>query len=739
MIRNLADLSDVLTSAPPGAAVSDLEEYKSAVVDCFIDCILEKPEKSSTFTTLLGLLNVKQPAVVASIVISLAEKLQGALDAGEFFDVEMLVRFLVDLCNTNVVSAASATELLGTFVDAATAAGDSGVNAGRSDTLVRIVLGTLPWAGQLLAGGKGSATAAADADAASKSEAFGALMDKIETYVTSRSTDHKAMISAVRTTSAEYLEQEEESPRDSLDLLWLQVEDLMQREWKEVFLFRPYTEFVDRLGTATEKHTLPAVTIPEHAGVTFAPTSVPTRVFGPGDTVDGPAMPPHTSIERFLAEMAVQSLIKVHTKNIRECIRRLQMFSQDNARFASMHLIVEAVLDELFRLPTPPQTSMFYHRLLIELVIEIPRFTQVVGLAMNNLFAMAGQLDTEAFARCCSWLANFHNHFDFKFRWAGWDVLLPESVRIKESQRMEAAAASPPPAGAAAAVGTVAAAAAAAAATAVAGAGEEGSGSAAAAAAAAPSTGDGKDDAAAAAEGGAATVVAVAEPIADAEGGGAEAGGKGSGAIAAGEVVPVQLEAGPHLQMVQEVLGRCMRLSYHKQIASSIPPLFSTLIPQAPTFTSVAERLNAATKEAGQFELLSTYVKSKNPDVSELEEILSGVAIPASSSVETDGVDLQDEGDAERNKGCVAAKVFTALVLDEVGVGMVGDFTAAVERHRAGFEIVSSNSRAAKRVIVQTVQSYWAKHPQMAALATSRLFFPQDLRHNRHCRLAVCV
>ena len=86
------------------------------------------------------------------------------------------------------------------------------------------------------------------ADGESTAESFTALMDQIETYVKNRGTDHRTMISVFASTTttaapgststaAEYMEVEEATPRDSLDLLWLQVSGLIQRDWKEVMLY----------------------------------------------------------------------------------------------------------------------------------------------------------------------------------------------------------------------------------------------------------------------------------------------------------------------------------------------------------------------------------------------------------------------------------------------------------------------------------------------------------------------
>ena len=133
-----------------------------------------------------------------------------------------------------MVDPTSCAALLSTFVNAAAAASNSGVAAGKSDTLVRIVLTAMPWVGKLLADEEGT------------TESLGAMINKIETYTKSRGTDHRSMVAVFASTAtttaslslAEYLEAEEPTPKDSLDLLWLQVSDLIQRDWKEVMLFR---------------------------------------------------------------------------------------------------------------------------------------------------------------------------------------------------------------------------------------------------------------------------------------------------------------------------------------------------------------------------------------------------------------------------------------------------------------------------------------------------------------------
>jgi hypothetical protein len=194
---------------------------------------------------------------------------------------------------------------------------------------------------------------------------------------------------------------------------------------------------------------------------------------------------------------------------------------------------------------------------------------------------------------------------------------------------------------------------------------------------------------------------------------------------------PARLKSGAQLRMVQQVLSRSLRLSYHRQIASSIPEKFGALKPAVPGFASVIDRMPASIREAGQCNTMAAYIKEHEPKLADLETILAGVKGSELSEekeegegegeTETvgDGVELK-AGSADELAALTAAKVFTGCLLDSVGGGLIGDFCAVVERHRDGFLLVSSSS-AAKLVVVRTIRSFWNKHPQMATLSLERL------------------
>jgi nuclear cap-binding protein subunit 1 len=380
--------------------------------------VLKRPEKATVYTTLIGLLNAKLPVIGGEIVTAICKQLQTELNKGNLFRCRLLVRFLADLGNANMLDEGAVIKLLNTLVTAATA--KDVACASRSDTLMLIVLGCIPWVGL---------------DLSSREEdAFQELMDEINKFRASRPTDHLDMICTFSGSAAK--------GGDVLETLWAQVNGLQQREtqWAEVMIHRPYIDFHSQLGEVEDTHPIPAITIPDHVGVDFTAAHVPLQLFTAADTAEGPAMPPVTAIERFVSQLQVSEILEIHGDTIKECVRRLKMYTQDNKQFAVYHLVVETILGELFRLPGSLRPHIFYFRLLIELVRESSRFTEAVGLAMDLIFRRVGQMDVECVDRYVQWLVHFHNYFNFKFRWVGWDMILTEHATANECDESGAGA-----------------------------------------------------------------------------------------------------------------------------------------------------------------------------------------------------------------------------------------------------------------------------------------------------------
>lgn len=85
-------------------------------LDCAISSAQKMPEKTSIYSTLVGLLNAKSYSFGGELVETLVRALKEALRAAEWDTARNCVRFLADLVNCKVVDIASLVTLLENFI-----------------------------------------------------------------------------------------------------------------------------------------------------------------------------------------------------------------------------------------------------------------------------------------------------------------------------------------------------------------------------------------------------------------------------------------------------------------------------------------------------------------------------------------------------------------------------------------------------------------------------------------------
>ena len=75
------------------------------------------PEKLTTYSTLIGLLNIKNPDFVEDFIDNLATSIRQYLNQSQFSAFHILVRFISDLVNVKVLSPKSVLSLYEKMVD----------------------------------------------------------------------------------------------------------------------------------------------------------------------------------------------------------------------------------------------------------------------------------------------------------------------------------------------------------------------------------------------------------------------------------------------------------------------------------------------------------------------------------------------------------------------------------------------------------------------------------------------
>lgn len=245
----------------------------------------ELPEKTTFYSTLVGLLNVKNYSFGGEVVELLVKSLKDYLVNSDWNKSRSLIRFLGDLVNCHVISAGS---LLNLFENLAEVTMEDNIPQVRSDFYVFCVLSSLPWVGKELH--------------EKKEQDLDQLLNNIEGYITKRSKVHHP---ALRVWYSDSPHPQEEY----LDCLWAQISKLRQDQWMERHIFKPYQAFDSVISEALQ-HNLPQIAIPPHDASTIYPyPKVVFRLFDYTDCPEGPVLPGAHSIERFLIEESINNII----------------------------------------------------------------------------------------------------------------------------------------------------------------------------------------------------------------------------------------------------------------------------------------------------------------------------------------------------------------------------------------------------------------------------------------------
>jgi nuclear cap-binding protein subunit 1 len=98
------------------------------------------PVKTGVYGTLVGLINVKNFEFGKEVVQKTSTMLQSALDKNTFQDIKLIVRFIGELVNANVLVPSSIIEIFNQFLSVS-----SEESSKRADYFLHLVVQTLPW------------------------------------------------------------------------------------------------------------------------------------------------------------------------------------------------------------------------------------------------------------------------------------------------------------------------------------------------------------------------------------------------------------------------------------------------------------------------------------------------------------------------------------------------------------------------------------------------------------------
>lgn len=404
---NLEGLASVLET--------DLLNFKAQILQILVLCSYQLPEKCSIYTTLLGLLNVRNYTCGAEFVEIVLMEMKRLITTNQFEGAQYILQFLGDLVNCNVVTPGSMITLFETFLQVSN---QDGVPHSRKDWYVYSVMATLPWCGSVLT--------------EKKEKEMDELFSKLSKYVRNRNKEHHLFL---RVWSSDDPHPQEEY----IDCLFAQICKLREDGWIEDIILRPYKAFQPVLADALQ-HNLPDFIPPPHVeGRSMYPLpKVVFRMFDYTDCPEGPVIPGSHAIERWIIEEHLSRLVRTFFKDKKECATRL-LAVPGREKMPLNHMIVETLLSDMFRLPTSQYPTVFYTSLFIELCkLQPSMMPQVLALASDMLYERLDFMNITCIDRFVNWFSHHLSNFQFRWSWDDWadcltlDPAKPKPKFIKE-------------------------------------------------------------------------------------------------------------------------------------------------------------------------------------------------------------------------------------------------------------------------------------------------------------------
>jgi nuclear cap-binding protein subunit 1 len=288
------------------------------VINYILEFAHKLPEKLSYYTTLIGLVNIKNPNFVEKLIDGLATHLKNYLKSGNFFILHRLIRFASDLVNVNVLSTLSILNIYKKFI---AAIDEEEAPQVRNDFYVYCVLSSIPWNGKKLYESHGPV--------------FDELLEKIRVYITNRQRDYLNLLKV-------WTNDDPHPQEEYLDCIWIQIKKLEENDWKENQIYRPYVKFANYLSQSTVLHEFPMITPTEYSS-TESRFPLPRTIFRMFDYTDVPEeyiLPGAHSIERFLVEEQLHSVINTYYLDRKLCASKLLKLNVSN-RIPLNYIIVE--------------------------------------------------------------------------------------------------------------------------------------------------------------------------------------------------------------------------------------------------------------------------------------------------------------------------------------------------------------------------------------------------------------
>ncbi|PMD28438.1 hypothetical protein NA56DRAFT_667010 [Hyaloscypha hepaticicola] len=370
--------------------------------------------------------------VTGEVVSRMAEKCNRSIDAGEWRDVKLTLKFLGGL--QGVLEGEGVwivlQDLLTKAVDLQTENNEETIGP----ELVKIILFTIPYI---------------MASSATDNEERAAGMVENTDIIASEPHVLQALVDPYPGNGKE----DATTPNGVLSLLQKQLQNEAATGWELACLPRPWRLLLEGFGDEPPnlgpKHALPAIVIPEVVNAGPRPL-FPELYFSVYAQQDVETVPSTSDIASCLLRDAVIDTINILDFNRMATARflididcyfspgtfvkratpfdRLRDIEGDRSTWKPEDVAVDAVFSQLFQLPSPEHKLVYYHSVLTEACKIAPAaIAPSLGRAIRYLYRSVDSMDLELSYRFMDWFAHHLSNFGFTWKWTEWidDVELP--------------------------------------------------------------------------------------------------------------------------------------------------------------------------------------------------------------------------------------------------------------------------------------------------------------------------
>uniref|UniRef100_A0A5S6QAL4 Nuclear cap-binding protein subunit 1 n=1 Tax=Trichuris muris TaxID=70415 RepID=A0A5S6QAL4_TRIMR len=377
--------------------LKEFEVRELEVKELLTKCILIMPHKITLFSTLVGLMNLKNYSFGSDLADHLISTLTTYLEKRKWEDAQIITIFICSLANCRCISTESCMKILKAFLLVM----QQDFKPIQRDLWFSFILRTLPMVGEQLA--------------RDVPDALDSLYGDLEKYANSRSSDKYVRLLKVWTSDKPLVQKE------YLDCLWSQIQALRTNAWIESYFTR-YEKSHSILLSDAVVHSLADFVVPVCFDVIEFPVrSVVFRMFNVGDCPESKGiLPPMYSIERFSLEQDIMWLIDKNYTDPKKCAVELSTY-YCRGDVPLSYITLEIIFGLMFRLPKPPRIELFYGCLLIELCkAQVYTIPQVVAQATEILFQRLACMNIACIDRFVDWFAFHLSNFRYCWTWNDW-------------------------------------------------------------------------------------------------------------------------------------------------------------------------------------------------------------------------------------------------------------------------------------------------------------------------------